>query len=891
MGVRLVMLSMLLVAALPRGAGALGWTRLTPPRVDEGVQVYDPVRNRVLFLLGDRLSPRDSWILDLEHPQGWQKVATSGRTPESLAAHTAIYDPRFDRILVIARDARLTEFGPGPLTVWSLSLSNPGEWRELYEPTPNKPVDRSDFSLAYDSKRGRFVLFGGSDVNERPHYDDAWSLDAGLDRVSWERLPSTGELGARSRAGAIYDASRDRVILFGGGRRLANGGSAESSADVLMLDFLPEPIWSLILGELTSLAPTAAPACLYDSLSDRMIVFSRYSDALPVRALDLVDLTQWSVLDTTGTSGPPLRGVVVGTSLDRGRGVVISAGNAVHTFALHPFAGFSRISPAPDQVVSSFNGFGYVEPPVFADQASGTALLWGGFLAPDDASARTLWRFSPDVFPHWSKMSLAGEVPRPRRGAAAAYDARRNRWLVFGGARWSPPGSDSTGSQPLDETWSFDPALLRWSQVATPGSMPLPRFDASIAYDGFRDRLVLFGGMTTGLRALGDTWSLPMDGSSGWSEWPAVGPRARSAASAIWDPSADRFVLYGGQWAISGGGIEPQVRVLSDTWFLRFAAGAVWDSVEAAPTAPFASEGNYAFFDAARTSMDVFGQGRNSGLSITALRSLRLEGAPGWSALTPQDYGPSAAVQASTFDPTADRLLTFSGTRLEHAWVLDRGRPTIEARLDFEPKDPENALRPGVLEVAILSGPLFDAATIDPATVTLAGAPSRVEHRANQAGLRDVDGDRRLDRLVRFDADRLALAPGTAVVRLDARTREGRVVVGYDRVEIRRPDRSPITTAGDPDSPTDHVRPLALSFSVPGRKPLWFHLKLPERALVRLEVYSVAGRKVIDQDLGNLAGGEHKISGLSRSEMASGVYLARVTAGEKRANMKFVFLQ
>ncbi|MBN2358113.1 MAG: hypothetical protein JXR83_01585 [Deltaproteobacteria bacterium] len=78
-----------------------------------------------------------------------------------------------------------------------------------------QPPMRGSCSMAYDSARGRLVLFGGSvddDHGWLHDLDDTWAWDG----VSWTHLHSDTSPAARGGAALAYDPARDRVVLFGG---------------------------------------------------------------------------------------------------------------------------------------------------------------------------------------------------------------------------------------------------------------------------------------------------------------------------------------------------------------------------------------------------------------------------------------------------------------------------------------------------------------------------------------------------------------------------------------------------------------------------------------------------------------------------------------------------
>ena len=45
------------------------------------------------------------------------------------------------------------------------------------------------------------------------HYGDVWSLDLGDDAASWEQLDAGSGPSLRRSASAVYDCTRDRLLL------------------------------------------------------------------------------------------------------------------------------------------------------------------------------------------------------------------------------------------------------------------------------------------------------------------------------------------------------------------------------------------------------------------------------------------------------------------------------------------------------------------------------------------------------------------------------------------------------------------------------------------------------------------------------------------------------
>jgi hypothetical protein len=78
------------------------------------------------------------------------------------------------------------------------------------------PSSRMGMGAAYDSKRGRTIIFGG--VGESGFLGDTWAWDGS----EWTKLADTGP-EPRAMGYLAYDKARDRVVLFGGRKGFPNG--------------------------------------------------------------------------------------------------------------------------------------------------------------------------------------------------------------------------------------------------------------------------------------------------------------------------------------------------------------------------------------------------------------------------------------------------------------------------------------------------------------------------------------------------------------------------------------------------------------------------------------------------------------------------------------------
>jgi len=129
--------------------------------------------------------------------------------------------------------------------------------------------------------------------------------------------------------------------------------------------------------------------------------------------------------------------------------------------------------------------------------------------------------------------------PGPRYGHAMAYDAVRQRVVLFGGFNGAEIG----------DTWEWNGT--NWTQLL-PVASPSTRYDHAMAYHAVSQRVVLFGGQRNG-SPVGETWE--WDGTN-WTLLPSASPSARHSHAMAHDAARQRVVLFGGVG----------VSYLGDTW-------------------------------------------------------------------------------------------------------------------------------------------------------------------------------------------------------------------------------------------------------------------------------------------------------------------------------------
>lgn len=403
-----------------------------------------------LLAVGDLLEPGIPWTEDAD-VVGWASVL------DSLAAlETSAYLPghgplqRGGRLL---RDYRelfhaLVDGTAGAPRALELST----RFQERYGVDPERfeaavrtasrrpPAARAHHQLVYHGGEERAYLIGGSTPHgDGYHYfDDVWARDAD----GWVRsapLPFP-----RSSHAVVYDAGRDRLVLFGGG--FARAVRAEG-----VLWERGDDGWRVLGGHLD--AGRNEPGMCYDRRRDRIVVFGGWDASSTYRG----DTWEWTGGVLERVDSPP-------TSEDDSERPTGSLTSRPVPRAGHAF---------------------------LYDPVREACLLFGG--RGEDGWLADTWAWDGTS---WKKLDVDGPSPSARWFFGAATDLVEERIVLFGG---TGPGGD------LSDTWAWDGAA--WSRLDATGpparSMAKLAFhgDGVLLFGGRQE-------LPEGHRDLNDAWIL-----------------------------------------------------------------------------------------------------------------------------------------------------------------------------------------------------------------------------------------------------------------------------------------------------------------------------------------------------------------------------------------------
>ncbi len=604
--------------------------------------VYDPVRSRMLVFGGYN----GSQALD----EVWALSLSGSPSWTLLNPGGPSPGPRFLHSAVYdpVRD-RVIVFGgidnnnAYASGVWALSLSGAPSWSEL-SPTGIAPSGRVYHTAIYDPIRDRMLMFGGLSGSTGHAVDDLWALSlAGV--PAWTKLTPTGTPGRRYGQAAIYDPVRDEMVVF--------GGFTEPSNTYV------NDVWSLSLGTLTwtgvttsGSAPAAgfAASAIYDPVADRVVVFGGIDGVSFTVSADACALTiassSWAPIAPSGA--PPSPRYLHTAIYDAGAGRMVIFGGVLDGVASLRDAEALSLSGGPSwsglpQLGGTGPGGRGDRPVAIYDPVRDRIVTFGG--APGPSGTSDVWALSLPGAPTWTELTPAGAPPAGRSFSTGIYDPIRDRLVVFGGLT----------SEATNEVWELTMSgTPTWTELTPSGAPPNPRYGHTAIYDPVRDRMVVFGGYD-GSMPFGDVWALSLSGTPAWTELSPSGapPDPRYFHTAIYDPVRDRMLVAHGNTALGNP---------DDVWALSLATPA-WNELAPAGSLPGGRYLATTIYDSVRDRMVLYAGYDPSSGPVNSSWELTLWGSPTWNQLvtlgaTPQSkYG-----HAAIYDPVRDRMATFGAS-------------------------------------------------------------------------------------------------------------------------------------------------------------------------------------------------------------------------------------
>lgn len=218
----------------------------------------------------------------------------------------------------------------------------------------------------------------------------------------------------------------------------------------------------------------------------------------------------------------------------------------------------------------------------------------------------------------------------------------------------------------LRDTWIYDAVGQSWAMVAEDG--PAPRSQHAMAFDPVRNQVLVFGGYVGSSFTYGDTWLFDVENESWRRVEVDAGPSARAGSVAVFDDSADRFVMF-------AGAEEPPAAELplAETWIFDPTTG-LWTEQFTNQAPSLLSEGHPTLFELAM----VYDSASRRSVLLVAGESTWVYDATtvAWAKV---DAGLSQGLgadymTAAAFDSSAGRTIAYGGAptgRTSATWAYD----------------------------------------------------------------------------------------------------------------------------------------------------------------------------------------------------------------------------
>jgi VCBS repeat protein/HYDIN/CFA65/VesB family protein/thrombospondin type 3 repeat protein len=280
------------------------------------------------------------------------------------------------------------------------------------------PSARNGAGMAYDSARGRVVLFGGNGSDGL--LADTWEWDGSL----WLRRTTAVSPPARNRPGMAYDSVRERVVLFGGTGRAGTLGDTWEWDGTQWQEASPA----------VSPVPRYGLGMAFDATRSRTVIFGGTSSTGSTGDTWEWDGTDW-VERTPSVSPAPRFWHAMAFDSVRGRTVLFGGAGPGGAFGdTWEWDGSQWLQRSPAHAPSPR----YLDQMAY-DSVRGRTVLFGGGGYLNDT-----WEWDGT---DWLVRGAATSPP-PRGSAGMAYDSARNRTVLFGGQDYNQVF--------LSDTWEWD---------------------------------------------------------------------------------------------------------------------------------------------------------------------------------------------------------------------------------------------------------------------------------------------------------------------------------------------------------------------------------------------------------------------------------------------------
>ena len=559
---------------------------LKPSARDQTAMVFDVAR-RKLVLMGGYPANDETWTYDGSawtlHCDG----SSCSPNPGARYGHAMAYDGANALVVLFggkssASDMRCADGGSSSDGFSDTWIWDGAAWTDLLPNNvgdDNLPYGRYGHQMAYDVSRSRTVMIGGftpcagtvciSAFGSEPVYNEVWEWDGAI----W-RSADTSSWGPTGRVGAAmaYDSNSKLAFMHGGA---TSGGPLGQFQGAALVDDLWS--WDGITWSYVNAAGAPSKRCYHSlgAMGGKLFLYGGADDTTVLNdtySLSLTPSPVWTVMCTTSCAINPGRWghqfAMDATGLITFGGFSVAgdlSSSGTSTWRRVAAAWQNACNGGPCTTTPSDAG-GYA---MASDQSTGRVFVFGGISSYSPSNA--LWRWSGTNW--YNDTPSSGTAPAPRSFAAAAFDAVRQRLLLFGGGIAGPGVFEilscaGSGYTECGDTWEWDGqswSLARITDIDGDGE-PAMREGHSMVYDGARHEVLLFGGYNSRDQMLDDTWIWDGGGNSK----PVHIMKARFAAAGIQHDEDQTITGITVHWQAGGVGFPGRVETVGASLY-------VWD--------------------------------------------------------------------------------------------------------------------------------------------------------------------------------------------------------------------------------------------------------------------------------------------------------------------------
>jgi hypothetical protein len=634
----------------------------------------------------------------------WQKVGSS-TNPEGRYLQAAAFDET-RKVFVM--------FG-GTNTMPNMPMGQPNQETWEWSPTTGKwtnrtsagttPDARSGAAIAFDSARGKFVMFGGR-AGSGFNFEDTWEWDPATG--TWTEGGSAGgHPSARSQHSMVFDTSTGKVILFGGGRSDAQSTDASGISVSLGDTWEYDPVkhtWKTLTA---SGGPSARHdfGMVWDSARKKVVLFAGISIDIPgVAGVPKQDTWEWDSAtgawaERTVLGSKPAQRYAHAMAYDSTRKKVVvfggldiaSGGSRNDLWDWDPTTGAwtQRLTGNESGIPSArmYSSMVYDEAHARLELVAGASLYdpyggTGGKISPGMGygltGSRDVWELDP-VTPVFTDRTAPLDVPSYRYNQSMAFNPSTGKTYLFG-------GYDYLTGTALNDLWEWDGKT--WAPITVEGEPPA-RTDAGFAYDPARKSLILYGGVdySSGQTYFDDTW----EWSGSTKKWTllktAGSPGGLAGPGMVTDTTRNKILLFGGMASYNSMGpgkgyyYNPQ---RNEVWEWDGALMTWTNRTPPATNVPMARSYPLMAYDEGRQKLFLYDGVNFSSGSPTAFWEWDPISA-GWAMRDTKDsikYGYNLFI---TYDSIRRRVVMLtdpynSSSGMQETWEMDTKAPTLYIR-------------------------------------------------------------------------------------------------------------------------------------------------------------------------------------------------------------------